>query len=166
MKNGYRSYSESASGEDPIHRLIALLRRRFPNLEEQIYIAASDALQQCRLDEPEQPVVLPRAYTIAKHAILNELRRRRRLLRLTTLDPDTIDASELRTEDRILDRIGAEEFLQLLTENQAVTVRLHVIEGFTTRELATRFGISENAVKERLKTAMRRLRKFAREEGL
>lgn len=154
--------------DDPatIREITLQLRRRFPLAADFISIAVRDALTTCTLSSPLEQITRAKIYVCARNAVLNELRRRKRLSSL----PAESDA-QLRTgfndatlEVRLLDAMLTEQLLAELTPTQADAVRLHYIDGHTTRELAITFGISENAVKERLKTAMRALRKFVRRD--
>jgi RNA polymerase sigma factor (sigma-70 family) len=149
-----------------IREISRQLRRRFPLAADLVTVAVRDALTKCRLESPLEAISRQKLYVCARNAVLNELRRRNRLTAL----PAESDAShraefeDLTHEDRLLDVLLTEQLLAELTSAQAEAVRLHYMDGHTTRELAARFNISENAVKERLKTALRKVRKFVRRD--
>ena len=120
----------------------------------EVFAAAAEALPRFR---PGSSPVLAWLYTVARRRLIDESRRRSRLLPLADSpapDYDADVASALRVA------------IAALPEPQRTVLVLKLIEGWSFREIAERLGASEAACKMRLSRALRRLRDDLEQKGV
>ncbi len=124
-------------------------------------IAVGEAITAVLLaHSTSDPYFQLKVYVAAKRKMIDEHRRRRRLLPIDRVESSDGQA-RLRSagdEGVLLDRISAAQLVDALPPKQAEAMRLHFLEEFTIEEIAERLNISPNSVKDRLKNAMRALR--------
>jgi RNA polymerase sigma factor (sigma-70 family) len=105
---------------------------------------------------------------VAKRSLMRELRR---LKRLTVL-PDSGGSGEEPVTPSLVDNASAamlgslvvENLLRNLSERVAEAMQLHVMEGFTVKEIAEIQYCSSSTVKKRLKSGYAKLRDLVRNE--
>jgi RNA polymerase sigma-70 factor (ECF subfamily) len=93
----------------------------------------------------EEQAITPWVTAIARHKVIDSLRRRGRHVELPIDDVIDVLPAEIPTE-RLSGR-DAERLLSILRGRQRDVVQAVSIEGMSTREAADRFGISEGAVR-------------------
>ena len=93
----------------------------------------------------EGEAITPWVTAIARHKLIDNLRRRGRHVELPIDDVIDVLPAEIPTE-RLSGR-DAERLLSILRGRQRDVVQAVSIEGMSTREAAVRFGISEGAVR-------------------
>jgi RNA polymerase sigma-70 factor, ECF subfamily len=89
--------------------------------------------------------ITPWVTAIARHKLIDSLRRRGRHIELPI--DDLIDVLPAETTPEGLSSHDAEQLLSVLRGRQRDVVRAISIEGLSAREAADRFGISEGAVR-------------------
>jgi len=108
---------------------------------------------------------------VARRSLMHELRREKRYTMLPDMDQDESDP-QAQTPPGLVDDsssslIGAllvEGLLKKLPPVTAEAMRMHVIEGFTVKEIAELQRCSPNTVKKRLKVGYAKLRDIVRKE--
>jgi RNA polymerase sigma-70 factor, ECF subfamily len=93
----------------------------------------------------EGEAITPWVTAIARHKLIDSLRRRGRHIELPI--DDLIDVLPAETTPEGLSSRDAERLLSVLRGRQRDVVRAISIEGLSAREAAARFGISEGAVR-------------------
>jgi RNA polymerase sigma-70 factor (ECF subfamily) len=121
----------------------------------EVFEAAAAGLDRFR---PGAAPVLAWLYTVARRRLVDQARRRSRLVALAPADP----APEYGTEVAAAIR-GA---IAQLSEDHRRVVVLRLLEGRSFRETAKLLEISEGACKMRLARALERLRSALEEEGV
>ena len=93
----------------------------------------------------EDEAITPWVTAIARHKVIDNLRRRGRHIELPI--DDLIDVLPAETQTEGLSGRDAERLLSVLSGRQRDVVHAISIEGMSSREVADRFGISEGAVR-------------------
>lgn len=108
---------------------------------------------------------------VARRSLMHELRREKRYTMLPDMDHDDADPQTQMppglVEDTTSSVIGdllVEGLFMRLPPATADAMRLHVIDGFTVKEIAAIQGCSPNTVKKRLKGGYAKLRDIVRKE--
>lgn len=77
---------------------------------------------------------------------------------------DTFDGGSF--EDRVIDEIGFESYLITLTKNQQEIIRERYLYNQSQEEVSKKLGISVNAVKNRTRDALKKLRKIIKGDNV
>jgi RNA polymerase sigma factor (sigma-70 family) len=140
-------------------RLCTALRRQFPHVHHAILEdAARDAITNGATEEN-----FGLAITIATRKTIDALDKEKRNVPLNSISEDAVSYTA-EFEDHISIRLDSLEMLKVLTppEREAVLMR-HLLD-FKVSEIATICGVSENSLKDRLKSGMQRMREKASKE--
>jgi len=121
-------------------------RSRFGSCDvEDVVQEALLAIHLKRQTWDEGEAITPWVTAIARHKLIDSLRRRGRHVELPIGDLIDVLPAETATED--LSSRDAERLLSVLSGRQRDVVHAISIEGISARETADRFGISEGAVR-------------------
>ena len=121
-------------------------RSRFGNCDvEDVVQETLLAIHLKRQTWDEDEPITPWVTAIARHKLIDSLRRRGRYVELPI--DDLIDVLPAETPTERLSSRDAERLLSILSGRQRDVVHAISIEGMSAREVANRFGISEGAVR-------------------
>ncbi|MBS1902575.1 MAG: RNA polymerase sigma factor [Bacteroidetes bacterium] len=127
-------------------------------------IAIGEAVSSVLLHVPiDDPFIVARIYTAAKRKLIDEIRRRKRLVPFSQIDThDQNSAIRIPNPEHLtLERLAIEQLIERLSPKQAEAVRLHYLEGHTVSEVGRILNISSDAAKARITAALRTLRALA-----
>jgi RNA polymerase sigma-70 factor (ECF subfamily) len=106
----------------------------------------------------------PWVRAIARNKLIDALRRRGHRVHLPL--EDWIETLEAPEPEKSLSNVDAEKLLSVVNGRQRDVVRAIAIEGLSAKEAATRFGISEGAVRVALHRGLNTIAAAFREDGL
>jgi RNA polymerase sigma factor (sigma-70 family) len=141
--------------------LCGFLRRKFYRIsDDEIYDAVDDSFDSQR-EHPQRKPANPSAETaylkmICFRTLLRAIKRKERLSPLDF-------AAEIHADDAYSDideYIDLTNALQTLTSKEREVIVLHCIEGYNYSEISELLSIKIDTVKDRLKRAKRKLRKY------
>lgn len=127
------------------------MREEAPDLLQEAWLRIHKARATYQPDKPARPWL----YAIAKHTLLDAVRRKARvMLRETSLDYELVSKVHVSPESLL----EVARLLNTLPESQREVIQLLKVDGLTLEEVAAKTSSSVGAVKQRAHRAYRKLR--------
>jgi RNA polymerase sigma factor (sigma-70 family) len=154
--------------EEAFEKDVRIVRDRiaghFPGQSGYVDIAIGEARTSVLLNgrEMDSRGFRAKLYVIALNKLRDEHRRCRRVERIG----DVKDIEEINSfstssfEMALVDKLTIEDYLTHLSAKGCEAIRIHFLEGYSQEQTADRLGISLNSLKDRIRRALKTLRRL------